>query len=198
MTGTVDEPEQQRGALEIMRAEAIRISEISQTLLALSELDAGAVSLQRMPVDVGAIADTLRGRFGIVAVEAGITLEIALAVEPRPLGDPDRLLQAVTAPVDNALAHTPAGGTVRVSSSSRDGMWRLAVDDSGPGIPAERREEVFRRFARIDSSRSQRSGGAGLGLAICRRLVELMGGRVAAEASDLGGARVWIELPVAG
>ena len=70
------------------------------------------------------------------------------------------------------------------------------VDDDGPGIPAEKREAVFERFARLDESRATSSGGAGLGLAICARLTELMGGRIAVEDSPLGGARFVLELPL--
>ena len=196
LDGTVSEPAQQRRALEVIRDESVRINEVAQTLLALSELDAGAVQVACEPVDLALLADALHGRFAGTAADARVTLAIALPARPRPIGDPERLLQALSAPLANAIAHTPTGGTVRVSAVPAAAKWRVAVDDSGPGIPADKRDEVFRRFARLDASRSQVSGGAGLGLAICKRLVELMGGAVGVEDSDLGGARVWIELPV--
>ena len=110
-------------------------------------------------------------------------LEVELPVAERPFGDPDRLLQAVSALVANAIAYTPPGGEVRVSASVSEGRWRLRVDDSGPGIPAEKRAEVFGRFSRLDGAGAS---GTGLGLAICKRLVELMGGEVGVGESDSG------------
>jgi signal transduction histidine kinase len=110
------------------------------------------------------------------------------------VADPERLLQAVSALLDNALRH--AKTRVRVRSHATAGVWRLIVEDDGPGVPAQDRERVFGRFTRTDDSRSVQSGGSGLGLAICRRIVELMGGSVSVDASvDLGGALFSVELP---
>ncbi len=194
LDGTVTDPQQQRHALSVIRDEAVRIGEVSQTLLSLAELEAGAVTVARTPVDTGVLAQALSGRFSAAASAADLSLDIDLSAAQRPMGDPDRLLQAVSALVANAIAYTPSGGQVRVSATSSAGRWRLRVDDSGPGIPAEKRAEVFGRFSRLEGSGE---GGAGLGLAICRRVVELMGGTVSVGESSLGGARFEIELPLA-
>ncbi|MDR3687604.1 MAG: HAMP domain-containing sensor histidine kinase [Coriobacteriia bacterium] len=197
LDGTVTQPDARVHALSVIRDEATRIGEVSQTLLALSELDAGAVQIARVPVDLGLVGDALRGRFSAVAEEAGVALDIELPDGLRPVGDSERLLQALSALVANAIAYTPSGGQVQVSVVLQSETVALRVDDSGPGIPAERREDVFGRFTRLEASRASSGGGAGLGLAICRRLVELMGGTVVAGQSDLGGARFEIELPAA-
>jgi len=208
LDGTVTEEAQQQRALAVIRDEALRIDDVSQTLLALSQLDAGAVSIAHEPVDVVLLGDALHGRFSATAEQAGVRLDIELAGagavggaragsgrDPlAPLGDADRLLQAASALVANALAYTPTGGRVLVSQHSDGDRWVLAVDDTGPGIPAEKRATIFDRFARLDASRASGQGGAGLGLAICQRLVELMGGTVSASDSALGGARFEIEL----
>ena len=194
LDGTVSDPERQRHALEVIRDEAVRIGEVSQTLLALAEVDAGAVAISRVAVDTAVLADALRGRFSVAAAQAAVELSIDLPASPAPLGDPDRLLQAASALVANAIAYTPAGGAVDVSALVSAGRWRLRVDDSGPGIPAEKRGEVFGRFSRLNTAEE---GGTGLGLAICKRLVELMGGDVSVSQSDRGGARLEIDLPVA-
>ena len=132
--------------------------------------------IESAPVDTDALADALRSRFAAVAGERGVTLPTSTwPILARPLGDFDRLLQAATALVANALAYAPEGGRVAVGSESVDGRWRLLVDDDGPGVPADRRDSIFERFSRLDESRSSASGGAGLGLAICARLAELMG-----------------------
>lgn len=185
-----DEAERER-FVRIIRQEAGRLMELTGTLLALADLDSGRVELEQAPIDVGSLAEALRCRHDIVAVQRAIRLEVTdLGAGGRPVGDEYRVLQVASALVTNALVHTPPGGTVRVSSAQRGGRWCLCVDDSGPGIPPEDRQRVFERFVRLDRSRSSGRGGSGLGLAICHRLVTLMGGAVSIEDSDLGGARL--------
>jgi two-component system sensor histidine kinase RstB len=84
---------------------------------------------------------------------------------------------------------------VTVASTAEGGRLRVDVDDDGPGIAPEERERIFGRFHRSDTARARSSGGAGLGLAIARSIVEAHGGRIWAEESPLGGARVSFELP---
>jgi signal transduction histidine kinase len=195
--GTVDEAGVRRAA-GIIREEADRLTDLTATLLALADLDAGAVELAREPVDVGWLEDALKARFAARAERAGVALTLVHG-RGAPLGDPERLLQAVSTLVDNGLRYATAQGRVRIASDGDAGFWRVAVEDDGPGIAAQDVERAFGRFTRLDSSRSSASGGSGLGLAICRRIVELMGGRVWAEGSaDVGGARFVIELPLAG
>ena len=108
--------------------------------------------------------------------------------------DPDRLAQAVRNLVRNAAEHTAAGGHVRVSATAGARTVTLAVDDDGPGIPPAERDRVFDRFHRLPGT-GHTSGGAGLGLSIVRAVAEAHGGRAVAGASDLGGARMTVELP---
>ncbi len=114
------------------------------------------------------------------------------------IADPDRLAQALRNLLANAIEHTARSGSglVRLCVERVGaGRIRFAVEDDGPGIPAEQRERVFDRFHRTDAARDRASGGTGLGLAIVRAIVEAHGGRVAACASSAGGARIEIELP---
>ncbi len=192
--GTVTDPEQERRYLGVIRDEAGRLGDLARTLLSLADLDAGAVEMERRPVDVNDLAEALRSRYASSAAEAGLDLR----VEPlagQPLGDPARLLQVASALVDNALAYTPSPGTVLVRARDEGGKWQLRVEDSGPGVPPEQRERVFERFTRLERSRSTAGGGSGLGLAISRRIVELMGGGIRVETSTLGGAAFVVELP---
>ncbi len=193
LDGTISDPSRQSHALQVIYDEAGRIGEVTDALLTLSSLDAGAVALAAEPVDVVALADALRARFTRTAETAGVALEIALV--DQPLADPSRLLQSLSALVANAIAHTPSGGRVRVSSHVEGVLWQVRVEDSGPGIPADKRRDVFGRFTRLDSSRSADGGGAGLGLAICKRLIELMGGTIDVQDSELGGALFVVRLP---
>ena len=109
-------------------------------------------------------------------------------------GDPEALTQVLRNLVGNARRHAGPDGRVALSASAHDGRLTVFVDDDGPGIPSGERERVFDRFHRSEAARDRRSGGAGLGLAIAREIVELHGGRIWAERSPLGGARVAFEL----
>ncbi len=197
LDGTVTEPAQRERALGAIKEESIRLTELAQTLLALAELDAGRVEVRSDPVDTQVLADALRGRFATAAEARGIGLRIDLSASKPPLADLDRLIQAASTLVANAVAYPPPGSDVVVHARVDGHSWLLLVDDSGPGIPMDQRERLFERFARLDSSRSSGSGGTGLGLSICRRLVTLMGGSVDLSDSPSGGARFTIRLPAA-
>jgi signal transduction histidine kinase len=185
-----EDPEQRDRFARIIRQEAGRLMELTGTLLALADLDSGRVTVDRSVVDTTALAEALHSRHDLVAEERGVSFEVTdLGAEGRPLADELRLLQVASALVSNALLHAPRGGTVRVGGIVRDDRWCLTVDDSGAGVPAEERERIFERFVRLDASRASVRGGSGLGLSICRRLIDLMDGSIAVEDSDLGGAR---------
>ncbi len=193
--GTVTDPDGVRRAADIIRSEADRLADLTSTLLSLADLDSGAVEFGHEPVNTDAMADALRVRFEQRALGCGVVLRIDLG-SSRPIADPERLLQALSAIVDNSLRH---GTQVLVSAGAIGESWRVEVEDDGGGIAPGDRERVFGRFTRLDSSRATSSGGSGLGLAICRRIVEKMGGRVWADESPaLGGARFTIELPAEG
>jgi two-component system OmpR family sensor kinase len=112
--------------------------------------------------------------------------------------DRARIGQVLANLLGNALRHVPTGGTilVRVGGAGGVGRLRLAVEDSGPGIPAAERTRVFERYYRVDGARAAADGGRGLGLAIAAGIVGAHGGTLRADASpSLGGAMVEVELP---
>src|SRR5690606_183665 len=98
--------------------------------------------------------------------------------------------------VENAINHSPASGVAEIDAAHEDGTIVVRVLDRGPGIPEQDLDRVFERFYRVDKSRS-RPGGTGIGLAIARHLVELLGGTISAANRPDGGAAVTIRLPVA-
>jgi two-component system, OmpR family, sensor kinase len=106
--------------------------------------------------------------------------------------DPDALSQAIRNLTRNAVEHTSAGGSVRISAVARGDRLEFAVEDDGPGIPPVERRRIFERFHRV---RSGGARGSGLGLAIARAIVEAHGGRIWADEAAAGGARVAFELP---
>jgi two-component system sensor histidine kinase BaeS len=180
----------------VIAQEAVRLSELTSALLTLAKLDAGMAQPRCQAVDETMLLEAIDTRFALTAASAGIVL----VTEPgggRPRADFDRLLQAASVIIDNAIAYTPTGGRVLVSTEHEKRTWKLHVDDSGPGIAPEHREVVFRRFKRLEDSRSTDTGGAGLGLSLALRLVESMGGTIGIEDSILGGSRFTVTLPLA-
>jgi two-component system OmpR family sensor kinase len=173
--------------LETASEQVERLSKLATDLLDLSRLDAGPMRLDREPVELGTIADELSEEFAGVARRRGRTLEVDAAGAGVALGDHERVLQIGRALVDNALVHTPDATSVRIVA----GETSLAVEDDGPGIPAEYHDQVFVRFSRLDGSRAS---GTGLGLAIARELAERMGGTL--ELDSRAGQTVFtLRLP---
>ena len=109
--------------------------------------------------------------------------------------DRARIAQVIRNLLENAVTHTPAGGTVSVSLRNAGSRVVVTVTDTGPGIPPEHLPYIFERFYRADRSRARATGGAGLGLAIVRQIVEAHGGTVTAENAPAGGARLTVSLP---
>jgi signal transduction histidine kinase len=175
--------------LDSMAEQVERLSKLATDLLDLSRLDAGAVRITRETVDLGEIAEALAEEFSALAVQRRHELEVETAEAGLALADRERLLQVGRALVHNALVHTPAGTTVRISANGA----ALAVQDDGGGIPAEQRERIFARFTRIDGSGG---AGTGLGLAIARELAELMSGDLELELEP-GHSRFVLALPAA-
>jgi signal transduction histidine kinase len=184
--------------LASMLRQTERLGRLVSQLLDLSRLESGAVPLQvttfaaRPFLDqVSADARNAREQVSGSAVPVTVDAPDGLTVT----GDLERVHQVVTNLVDNALRHSPAGGTVVVRASSVDHAVRLEVADDGPGIPAAEAGRVFDRFHRLDDARTSSSGGSGLGLAIARWIVELHGGAIRAEPNVPTGCRMVVELP---
>jgi signal transduction histidine kinase len=158
-----------------MREQVERLTKLAEELLDLSRLDAGRLHVERAPVDLARVADVLIKEFEPVARGSEHVLELAPNGDVPALGDEQRVLQIGRALVENALRHTPPGTTVRVRTARTDGRAVLAVEDDGPGIPADHAPHVFERFYRADGALAS---GSGLGLAIARELAEVMEGEL--------------------
>jgi signal transduction histidine kinase len=181
-------------AAEVRRVEAVTLAELGrverlvESLLALARLDEGQGPALRQ-LDAAAFLRELTAAAPGGAVATGELVEGTLEA------DPDLLARVVRNLLENASRHAGSGGRVELSSGATDGKLVIRVDDSGPGIAPAERERVFGRFHRSDSARDRGSGGSGLGLAISREIATAHGGRVWAEESPLGGARLCLELP---
>jgi signal transduction histidine kinase len=187
-----------RPTLEGLHEETLRLSRLVEDLNELSLLESGTLVLELEDADLAEISRVEAGRFATRSAEKGVTIAVEAAAHlPRAPIDRRRIGQVMANLLGNALRHTPAGGliVVRVEAPRHDRL-RLAVEDSGPGIPEAERAKVFERYYRVDEARAAAEGGRGLGLAIAAGIVKAHGGTVRAEASAaLGGAMVVVELP---
>jgi signal transduction histidine kinase len=185
------DPATQAEFMATMREQVARLTKLATDLLDLSRLDAGRMTVEQEHVDLTALAEVLADEFRGVALSTGHQLTVENGSEIRALGDEERALQIGRILVDNALVHTPPGTPVRIATTQRNGSAFLAVEDEGPGIPAEHADHVFERFYRLEGSVAS---GSGLGLAIARELAELMGGSVILNTEG-GRTRFALVLP---
>jgi PAS domain S-box-containing protein len=193
-------PQQARHAHLIHQASAALL-EVVNGVLDFSRLEAGAVELDPQPFDPAAEAAGLVDLLGEQAAAKGLTLTLEAEGQPvRLIGDAPRLRQVLLNYLSNALKFTSHGGvtvTVRVSpTENAHGFHTLRVEvaDTGVGVPAAQLGLIFERFTQSDASISRKFGGAGLGLTICRHLIELMGGQTGADSREGQGSTFWFQL----
>jgi heavy metal sensor kinase len=177
--------------------EVDHMSRLVERLLSLARADAEGLVLHRQTVDLSVILNDLIEQTRPLAEAKGLTLTAQIAPSLVASVDPDAVTQVVLNLLDNAIKYTPSG-RVRLSAhrtrSGSDGI-RIAISDSGPGIPAEHLPHIFDRFYRVDRARSRELGGAGLGLAIARELARAHGGDVTVHSVSGEGSTFSVHLP---
>jgi signal transduction histidine kinase len=176
-------------------------------ILDIRRIEAGKMSLRIENVDLRELLDSTLPLVAVQAAEKGLRLRNETTETPLPVvwADAMRLRQVLLNLLNNAIKFTPEGSiTVRVRTAPEpaDGssprLIRLEIEDTGVGVPPEKREAAFEEFVQLGQMESQRFRGAGLGLAISRRLVELMGGRIGLEGGREGqGTLAWLLVPIA-
>lgn len=176
-----------------MHAQTERLGRLVRDLLDLSRLESGVAQLR---IERISLRDLLQRAIDESRLHHP-DLGVAVAVAPALVfdGDSDRLHQAVVNLLDNAVRYGGDKASVRIDAGCRHRCLRVEISDNGPGIPAGERGRVFERFYRADHARAAHRGGAGLGLAIVRSIIELHNGVVRAEANEPSGCRMVIELP---
>jgi two-component system heavy metal sensor histidine kinase CusS len=190
---TVDE---YRDVLESSLEEAVRLSELIGDLLFLARTESPLTELNRESVNIFELLTTVRDYYEASATDAAVSLVVN--DDSGPLNaqlDRSLMLRAVSNLVSNAIAHTPAGGTVTLAATSEDAAIRIEVSDTGIGIPADALPRVFDRFFRVDPSRSKISGSTGLGLAIVQGILTLHGGGTEIASLFGRGTRVTLRIP---
>lgn len=170
-------------------AESDRLDRLVGDLMAIARLRVDSFDLAEDEINPSTLIAAAVRAVGVSAQRAGVTVH-AVTVDPAPIvGDGDRLLQVIGNLLRNAVRWTPRGGVVEVRGLVDRDAFVVHVDDSGPGIPAERRERVF------DMLYSESGTGSGIGLTIARDLARAMGGEIAIGDAPIGGARFTVRVP---
>jgi signal transduction histidine kinase len=181
--------------LEMIESEATRLATIVDQILLTSQLDAGAVEVHSDECDPAEIAAGVVESAAMHAPE-DISLAVSANGSPRVMGDESKLRQVLANLVDNAVKYSPDGGLVEVRLSCDNGHCLIAVADEGLGIPTDELERIFEKFYRLDPEQTHGVGGSGLGLYICRELVERMSGSLTVASEPGHGSTFTVELPV--
>jgi two-component system, OmpR family, sensor kinase len=183
MPDVANDAETRARYLETARREAGRLERIVADLLDLARQEHGAAALEPRVFAIERVFEHVVRRHEREAQAVGVTITAQVSPDAdQLLADPGRVEQVIGNLVANALRHASAGGTIHLAASVGPAGYRLVVEDSGDGIPAEHLPHVFDRFYKADSARSGGNGGSGLGLSIVKAIVERHGGQVTVES----------------
>ncbi len=191
---------EQREYVETVHRASHDLLEMIEDILDLEKVEAGKLELRPETFDPQKLVDNVAGLFAKSAREKGIEIAVACdpALPPSLVGDSSRIRQVLVNLVSNAVKFTPSGHvTIRAECLGwRDSraQIRFAVEDSGIGIPGDKREMIFERFSQVDGSPTRSHEGVGLGLAIVKDLVELMGGELGVDSEVGRGSTFWLTL----
>mgnify|MGYP005843802961 CR=1 FL=1 len=187
---------EQRHSIAVMEKQGRRLLFLVNRLLLLQTLSAHTV--RKTSFDVVSWLTQVASSWEQRAAEAGIEMHLDLPLDlPHAAADPDLLEQVITNLLDNAFKFSPSGGRVTLAACQNGSCLHIRVQDQGVGIPAEKLERVFERFYQVDGSSTRRFGGMGIGLALCRAIVQAHGGEIWAESAGPGqGSAFIVSLPL--
>jgi two-component system, OmpR family, phosphate regulon sensor histidine kinase PhoR len=195
----LDDPppaDESRRFLEIIARHTTRMERLVKDLLRLARLDAGQETPDLVECDLGSVVQGAIADLSGPIDQRGSLVEVTLSSDARTVvSDPVKLHDVLRNLIENAVNYSPEGGRVGVEAEREPHALVLRVLDNGPGIPISDLTRVFERFYRVDKSRSRAPGGTGIGLAIVKHLVELLGGTVTAGSRAEGGAVFTVRLP---
>ncbi len=192
------ESEKRRYYLEKIRESSQLLTGIITDVLDLSKIEAGKLSIERAPFNLVKQVEGVRSTFGALASEKGVAFSVRIAPEvPQVIvGDALRVRQVLSNFASNAVKFTDRGRVEVEVAPVRPDWLRIKVLDTGIGIDAEAQRRLFKPFTQADGSTARRFGGSGLGLALCRQLVEMMGGSIGMKSTPGEGSAFWAELPL--
>jgi signal transduction histidine kinase len=185
-----------REFLSIIDTESDRLSELIGNLLDMSRIEAGVLAVEAEPVDLLPLLQETTAGFQMMTREHRITLR-APSHLPLVMADARRIRQVLRNLIENALKYSPGGGPVTIAAELQSGQVQISVADEGIGIQAYLQDRIFDRFYQADSASTREVGGVGLGLSICKAIVEAHGGQIWAESEPGRGSTFYFTLPLA-
>ncbi len=189
------DPDEQRDFIQTIQQETNRLQELIDHLLDLSRLEAGMLPISPAPHSLQEIMEDALPQFN--SLTGGHTLTLHLPADLPPVYvDARRIAQVLVNLVRNAAAYSPKGTAISISASVRRGFVQVDVKDQGPGIPPDEHKRVFKAFQRGATVENSAAQGAGLGLAICKGLVETQGGRIWIKKKTTPGATISFTIPL--
>jgi two-component system phosphate regulon sensor histidine kinase PhoR len=197
LAGALDDPENNRRFLEIIRNHAMRLARLTNDLLKLARIEAGKLELEFSSVGLLELIEACTETTLLKANRKEITLEISVPPQlPSVRGDAALLRDVLQNLLDNAIQYTPARGHISVAATAGPREAVVSVADTGIGIPLADSERIFERFYRVDAARSREAGGTGLGLSIAKHIVEAHGGKLWVESTVGQGSKFSFSLPL--
>ncbi len=184
-------------AVSRLQKHAARLTSLVNDLYQLSLTDIGAMSYRKHTCDIAEIIEELRASLQDKLSQHQLELQLKIPAQPvLAFADPERLHQLFLNLFNNSINYTEAPGNIRVFLTADAHQAIFTIEDSAPGVDPALHEKLFERLYRAESSRSRETGGAGLGLSICRNIVEAHAGRISIDTSELGGLKVSVYLPL--
>ena len=188
--GALEDPQNSRRFLQIIRDHAVHLARVTNDLLKLARIEAGKLELQFGPVQIPDVVEACMETTLLKATRKGLVLDADIPPDiPAVHGDARLLREVLQNLLDNAVQYTPSGGRIIVTAQAGVNDVSISVEDTGIGIPLADQERIFERFYRVDAARSREEGGTGLGLSIARHIVEAHGGRLSVDSEVGRGSR---------
>jgi two-component system sensor histidine kinase BaeS len=187
-------------AIRSLHGEVLRLNRLVDDLYQLSLSDLGCLTYRKEELDLATLVMTAISSYRSEFASKGIALTPLFPPNQKIsiFGDPARLQQLIGNLLDNSLKYTDPNGRLTVDITQEDGTVALDLQDTPPGVPEDKLDRLCERLYRVESSRTRSAGGAGLGLAICKNIVEAHAGKITARPSPLGGVWIRITLPILG
>jgi two-component system phosphate regulon sensor histidine kinase PhoR len=195
LDGALQDQENNHRFVEIIQAQATRLTNIASDLLTISELESNLAAPPPQPVSIRSALESALRTVESGARIRGVRLLSEELDDVQVLGNELQLEQVFVNLLDNAVKFNRPNGEVRVDAHSTDGTAQITISDTGIGIPSEDLPRVFERFYRVDKARSREMGGTGLGLSIVKHVIEQMGGTVAVSSQVGQGSRFTLTVP---
>lgn len=197
LAGALEDPNNNKRFLEIIRDHAARLARLTDDLLKLARIEAGKLEIEYVPVGLTELIEACAETTLLKASRKQITLVIDIPPGLPPVrGDAGLLRDVLQNLLDNAIQYTPVGGKILVNATAAAREAVITVADNGIGIPLAEQERIFERFYRVDAARSREAGGTGLGLSIAKHIVEAHAGRLWVESAVGSGSRFSFSVPL--